>query len=168
MLLSRLSPIVKPNFFPMIRYNAKIDDELMQLGFENVRLIFKTAQQLFDITYVYAEVPTKGTAALGYDCIHFRIILSRPTKEWPHYVQHINAATGRQKRDYKDDAFRIVADTSSDNPPLLSREQLTNKVRALAIEQRERYGKMYRILMMQKIFKLKENRRKGGGMRNRP
>lgn len=139
----------------MIKYSKRIDDELTKLGFENVKEIFSTAQLLFDITYMYAEVPVKGVTDLGYDRIHFCIVLMPRTKKWPHNVHYIKASTGRSKRDYSDDEDRIVVSTSAENPPILTREELTKKVEAVAKTQREHYGRTYTMLLMEKIQKMK-------------
>jgi len=151
----------------MIKYSKRIDEELKQLGFDNVKEIFKTAQQLFGMTYVYAEVPIKDAFSLGYDRIHFRIILMFPTKKWPYYIQHVSAATGRSKRDFQVESHRVIATTSALNPPLLTREQLTVAIRAKAIEEQQGYRQLYKILMMEKIFKMRNKNQPGTGLRRK-
>ncbi|HVU97766.1 MAG TPA: hypothetical protein VHE34_21225 [Puia sp.] len=141
----------------MIKYNKRIDEELKQLGFDNAKDIFKTAQQLFGMTYMYAEVPINGTLALGYDRIHFRFILMYPTKKYPYYIQHVNAATGRSKRDFRVEDHRTVVDMWAKDGPLSTREQLIAAVRAKAIEERKNYKELYRTLMMEKISKMRNN-----------
>jgi len=146
----------------MIKFNDKIDAEFKQLGFNNGREIFATAELLFDFKYMYAVVPVKDTWALGYDQVNFTFVLTEPTKEWPNYISFIRATTDR-KNGFANDEDRTTLLSTSSNPPLSTKDEMMAKIHKIEREKFLRYKEVGKIFLLGKIESLQ--RKKGKGLK---